>query len=118
MNFEKYGENECFEDFDTYEYLKSQFYFLSRDNKFYYTLSRTQAFMLLKANKFKLTDRKKKSIIYLINMIKKEGKFPSKPNHPIRINLRTRTIEHGVVRLFTLLFQRQYTVLWLEFVFD
>ena len=117
INFDKYQGDQFFEDFDTYEFLYHRYnHERSHEGKKYYCIGRDQAFMLLRALKFKpLTDKKKKQIHNVIGMIEHKGHFPSPPKHkPVTINLETQTIEEGVLRLFCLLFQRKPQLIWLD----
>lgn len=119
MNYDKYKQNEKFDDFDVVSYLGDKFHHqggFDGEEKDYFVLDRDSAHMLLKACTFNLSDGRKKSINYLCNVIRKseDGKFPNAPKKPIRIKIEDNHIVDGVTRLFVLLYQRTPRCVWVE----
>lgn len=115
MNYDKYEQDGCFEDFDAVTFLMDRYAFTNNEGKSYFRLNRNQAHMLLRAHKFTLTERKKKSISFLIKDYEKNGTMTTPPKKPIIIDVTNKVIIDGVTRLFFLMFQRKTQLLHVEF---
>ena len=117
MNYSKFDGTTSFSDFDPVHFLSEKFHHQNaRGDKDFFVLNRDSSFILLKALKFTLSESQKKSISYLCSYAAKhDGNMPTPPKTPIKIDLNSRTIVDGIVRLFVLQYQRTDRVCWLEF---